>query len=67
VLDPQGHVAFQFSVSGFEGEYCGTEIIGIASTIRDSCARVTKFMTGKQVFDFGGNSGSFPALPKLGR
>ncbi len=65
VLDPQGHVVFQISVSGFKGEYRGTEIVEIASKIRESCARVTKFMTGKQVFDFGGNTGSFPALPKL--
>jgi len=65
VLDPQGHVAFQISVAGFEGKYCGAEIADFANKARESCARVTKFMTGKQVFDFGANEGSFPPLPKL--
>jgi DNA-binding IclR family transcriptional regulator len=65
VLDPQGHVAFQFSVSGFEGEYSGTEIAEIAAKVRESCGRVTTFLTGKQVFDFGTSTEPFPALPKL--
>ncbi len=65
VLDPQGHVAFQFSVSGFDGEYRGAEISEIASKVRESCARVTTFLTGKQVFDFGTSTDPFPALPKL--
>lgn len=48
VMNEQGKVAFALALYGFARAYSGAEVAAIGERLRETCGRVTSFITGKK-------------------